>query len=97
MNVTAVAPGIYPDGLDRPVHTGDSLSILGTGLGAHPEEVQVVIGGVPADVSYSGLAPGLLGINLVDAAIPEGLPAGPQALYVTIQHVKSNEVQIGVE
>ena len=57
----------------------------------------MVIGGVPADVSYSGLAPGLLGINLVDAAIPEGLPAGPQALYVTIQQVKSNEVQIGVE
>jgi uncharacterized protein (TIGR03437 family) len=96
VNITAVAPGIY-GGFDQPLHAGDDLSIYGTGLGLHPELVQVVIGGAMAAVSYSGPAPGLLGINQVNAQVPDSLASGPQPLYITIQDVKSNEVQIGVE
>jgi uncharacterized protein (TIGR03437 family) len=96
VNITAVAPGIY-GGFDQPVHAGDSLSIYGTGLGLHPEFAQVVIGGAMAEVSYSGPAAGMLGINQVNAQVPDDVAAGRQSLYITIQDVKSNEVQIGVE
>ena len=48
-------------------------------------------------VTYSGAAPGLLGINQVNAQIPDALTPGAQTLFVTIRDVKSNEVQIGVE
>jgi uncharacterized protein (TIGR03437 family) len=97
VNVTAVAPGIYPDGLDQPVSVGDDLTIYGTGLGAHPEEALVVIGGITVNPTYSGPAAGLLGIDQVIAQAPDGLASGPQILYVTIQDVQSNQVQIGVE
>jgi uncharacterized protein (TIGR03437 family) len=97
VNVTAVAPGIYPDGLDQPVSVGDGLTIYGTGLGVHPEQALVVIGGITVNPTYSGPAPGLLGINQVTAQVPDGEASGPQMLYVTIQGVQSNQVQIGVE
>jgi uncharacterized protein (TIGR03437 family) len=97
VNVTAVAPGVYADGLDQPVPAGGSITILSTGLGANPDLVQVTIGGVPANVTSSGPAPGMPGINRVDAQVPDGLATGPQILFLTIQDIKSNEVQIGVE
>jgi uncharacterized protein (TIGR03437 family) len=97
VNVTAVAPGIYADGLERTVRAGDYLEIYGTGWGAHPEQAQVAIGGAPANVTYSGPAPGLLGIDQVNAQVPDGLASGAQTLYVTVQDVKSNAVQIGVD
>jgi uncharacterized protein (TIGR03437 family) len=97
VSITAVAPGIFSAGFEQPVHAGDSISIFGTGLGAAPELAQVTIGGLPAPVTFSGAAPGLLGINQVNAQVPDGLMPGAQTLFLSVRDVKSNEVQIGVE
>jgi uncharacterized protein (TIGR03437 family) len=48
-------------------------------------------------VTFRGPTPGLLGIDQFNAQVPDGLAGGPQALYVTIQGVQSNPVQIEVE
>ena len=46
----------------------------------------VLIGGVPANVSFSGLAPQFVGVNQVNVQLPPGTPAGDK---VTLQ------IQIG--
>jgi uncharacterized protein (TIGR03437 family) len=102
--VAPVAPGIFYDyasgfaqGLTQPVAAGDFIQIFATGLGAHPDQVQVTIGGLPAPVEYSGGAPGLLGINQVNAQVPPALASGTQPLSFQIGGVTSNEVKIGVK
>ena len=49
-----------------------------------------------ANVTYSGLAPGYLGLYQVNAQIPAGVPSGEQSLFLTIRDVQSNTVKIGI-
>jgi adhesin/invasin len=57
----------------------------------------VTIGGVSADVSYSGLAPGFAGLYQIDAKVPSGAPVGDtQPVVVTIGGVASNTVTIAL-
>ena len=102
--VAAAAPGIFADvasgfaaGLERPAARGSFIEIYCTGLGVHPEDVEVSIGGQPAAVSYSGPAPGLPGVNQVNAQIPQAVPPGTHTLMLTIHEIRSNVVKIGVE
>ena len=44
----------------------------------------MTIGGVPASVSFSGLAPGFVGLYQVNAQVPAGLAAG-DAVPVVMQ------------
>lgn len=58
----------------------------------------VLIGGIPADVTYSGLAPGTIGVNQIDARIPVGVQADPSVtLQIQIGAAASNVVVIAVE
>jgi len=80
---------------------GDYIEIYCTGLGPVQDgktvlTPQVFIGGMQADVVFSGLTPGYDGLYVMDARIPEGMPAGDQSLSLTINGVSSNEVKIGV-
>jgi uncharacterized protein (TIGR03437 family) len=43
---------------------------------------EVRIGGQPAQVLYSGLAPGFAGLYQINAAIPAGVAAGAQPLTI---------------
>jgi uncharacterized protein (TIGR03437 family) len=102
--VAAVSPGIFYDalsgfalGLERPSARGSFVEIYCTGLGIHPEEVEVTIGGVAAEVSYSALLPDLLGVNQVNARIPENISPGAHLLQLTIHEIRSNSVKIGVQ
>jgi uncharacterized protein (TIGR03437 family) len=102
--IAAASPGIFYDyfsgfamGLDRPAPRGSSVEIYCTGLGLHPEDVQVTIGGVDAEVSYSGPAPGFLGLNQVNARIPDNIGSGTETLFLTIREIRSNQVKIGVQ
>lgn len=91
----------------RPVAAGEMIEIYATGLGAtqsvgngnsttviHPE---VTIGGRPAEVIFSGLAPGFPGLYQINARVPSGIPPGAAMLVVSTQAALSNTVRIQVQ
>jgi uncharacterized protein (TIGR03437 family) len=107
--VAAVSPGIFVDpatnlGAVRVV--GGFVEIYATGLGpVHPASgfqqtdltPQVFIGSIRApDITYSGLAPGWLGLYQVNARIPEDTPSGEQPLALVIGGQRSNEVRVRI-
>jgi uncharacterized protein (TIGR03437 family) len=51
-------------------------------LAATVVSVPVTLGGVPCEVQYAGLAPGLVGVYQVNFRIPAGIASGPQSLVV---------------
>ncbi len=95
----------------HPVEADETVLIYCTGLGAVsappgdgvPANGQsttvtptVTIGGAPATVSFSGLAPGFVGLNQVNVRVPSGLKSGNQALIMTIGGASSNSVLLPV-
>ncbi len=90
----------------QPAAAEEALEIFCTGLGpvrpgpngleitvASPD---VTIGGVNAEVLFSGLAPGFVGLYQVNVLLPGGLAAGTQPLKLAISGVESPEVPITV-
>ncbi len=58
----------------------------------------VTIDGVPATVTFSGLAPGFVGLYQVNVEVPQEVSPGPALpLILTINGVPSNTVTIAVE
>ncbi|OFV98387.1 MAG: hypothetical protein A3H28_02510 [Acidobacteria bacterium RIFCSPLOWO2_02_FULL_61_28] len=58
----------------------------------------VTIGGVPAPLTFSGLAPDFIGLYQLNAQVPEGTPSGDAVpVKVTIGAVGSNTVTIAIE
>jgi uncharacterized protein (TIGR03437 family) len=58
----------------------------------------VTIGGASATVSFSGLAPTLVGLYQVNAVVPSGITTGPATpVIVTIGGVQSNMVTIATQ
>ncbi len=58
----------------------------------------VTIGGVPAAVSFSGLAPGYVGLYQINVQVPAGAPTGPDIpIVVMIGGVPSNTATIAVD
>jgi uncharacterized protein (TIGR03437 family) len=58
---------------------------------------QVTIGGVQANVTFYGLAPGFVGLYQVNAQVPAGLPAGDAVpLVLTIGGQSSNTVTVAI-
>lgn len=55
------------------------------------EKVSVTIGGVPAEVRFSGLAPGYAGRYLVRAAVPANVPAGDRTPVVVTAAGRSSQ------
>jgi uncharacterized protein (TIGR03437 family) len=109
--VIAAPAGTFPG--SRPIHAGEYLSLYGTGLGAvatTPITNQkgyccvsttstpvVTVGGAPAMVQFSGLAPALLGVYQVNVLIPPGAPAGSAVpVVLKIGGVTSNTVTIAI-
>jgi adhesin/invasin len=95
----------------HPVEADETVLIYCTGLGAvssppadgvpangQPTTVTptVTIGGAPATVSFSGLAPGFVGLNQVNVRVPSGLKSGNQALVMTIGGASSDSVLLPV-
>jgi uncharacterized protein (TIGR03437 family) len=54
----------------------------------------VTIAGLTASVTYSGLAPGLVGVYQITVQAPAGLPTGNQPVQITIGGVVSNTATI---
>jgi uncharacterized protein (TIGR03437 family) len=84
----------------HPAPQGSTIILYATGLGAVNQTVTdgaipsslatttttpvVMIGGVPAVVGFSGLAPQFVGVNQLNIQIPAGAPSG-NAVPITIQ------------
>ncbi len=67
-------------------------------LSATTGNTSVTIGGVPATVLFSGLAPGFVGLYVVTLQVPAGAPVGNAVnVILTIGGVQSNTVTIAVE
>jgi uncharacterized protein (TIGR03437 family) len=109
----AAPAGMFP-GSRPVIRGADSLSIFCTGLGTVTNQPPtgvaasgnsttitqptVTIGGVPATVSFSGLAPGFFGLYQVNVQVPPNAPTGGEVpLTLTIGGVTSNTVTIAVQ
>ncbi len=58
----------------------------------------VTIGGVPAPVTFSGLAPGFVALYQVNAQVPQSAPTGDAVpLAISVNGVSSNTVTIAVQ
>ena len=57
----------------------------------------VTIGGVPAAVQFSGLAPGFTGLYQVNVTIPANAPVGSDAVLITSGGVTSPAAQVAVQ
>jgi uncharacterized protein (TIGR03437 family) len=57
----------------------------------------VTIGGRPAPVAFSGLAPGIIGLYQINATVPLDAPAGRQPIIVTVNNVQSKASSIPVQ
>jgi len=106
-----VAPaGSIPQRTSRPARRGEIVTIFLTGLGVtspaldtgapsagNPTAVAatVTIDGLPAEVSFSGTAPGFVGLNQVNVTIPEGARIAEDVqVVVTLDTSVSNTVLI---
>jgi uncharacterized protein (TIGR03437 family) len=74
-----VSPPI-PDGTPAPT---SPLSIINA-------QVQVTIGGKPAQVTYKGVAPSFVGVAQFNVIVPAGLTPGDQPVFITLDGVSSN-------
>jgi len=96
----------------HPAQAGETVLIYCTGLGAvasppadgEPGNGQsttarpsVTIGGTQALVSFSGLAPGFIGLYQINAEVPAGLTTGNQPVVVTVSGASSNSVLLPVQ
>ena len=90
---------IYGTGLGQVTNQPPTGSpALSSPLSETPTKPTVTIGGVPASVMFSGLAPGFVGLYQVNAQVPAGAPAGPSApVVVSMGGVDSNTVTIAVQ
>ena len=110
---TLVAPsGSIPGRDARPAKPGDFLTIFCTGLGQVSPPLAtgapatsnttvatptVTIDGIPASVTFSGLAPGFVGLNQVNVQVPAGVrSADDVSVVLTIMGKQSNTVTIAV-
>jgi uncharacterized protein (TIGR03437 family) len=95
--VLAAQPGIFFDattGLGAIRQSDGYLEIYATGLGDLSTRPVVTLAGRPAEVTFSGLAPGFTGLYQVNVRIPAGTPSGTQSLALTLEGVRSNEVKV---
>jgi len=97
---------------DNPANAGETVLIYCTGLGAvstAPADgaagsgeptagtPTVSIGGINAPVSFSGLAPGFVGLYQVNAAVPLTVATGNQSVVIALGGVSSNSVLLPVQ
>jgi uncharacterized protein (TIGR03437 family) len=58
---------------------------------------EVRVGGVPAKVLFSGLAPGLKGVWQINLLVPEEVPAGNAPVEITFDGVKLTSISVAIE
>jgi len=71
--------------------------VAGTGKQMTVAQPTAMIGGAAAPVSFSGLAPGFIGLYQVNVQVPTGLTSGNQPLVLTISGASSKTVLLPVK
>jgi uncharacterized protein (TIGR03437 family) len=56
----------------------------------------VTVGGVPAQVPFSGITPGFVGATQINFTVPPAAPSGPQPVVVTVGGVASRPLTLNV-
>lgn len=100
---TLVTPGTIPGVAGTPAKAGEVLVFYGVGFGPvsgapvagqiPPDgtslinPVQFTIGQAPAEVSFAGLAPGLVGVYQFNVKVPAGSPTGDVPVSVSLSGV----------
>ena len=89
---------VYASGLGAVSHTPpDGAGAPSGPLAGALADVRVTLGGLPCDVQYAGLAPGLVGVYQVNFRIPAAVAAGPQDLVITAADAASPAAKVAVE
>jgi uncharacterized protein (TIGR03437 family) len=91
----------------NPPARGGAIEVYATGLGqvttsssglqdtvARPD---ATIGGIPAQVLSSTLAPGFPGLYQVNVKVPDNAPSGVQPLIISVNGARSNTVKIQIK
>lgn len=69
----------------NPAMRGSIVTFYGTGQGSAPAVISLTIGSYPAQLLYSGPAPGFPGLMQINAQVPGGfLPPGNQPVVLTV-------------
>jgi uncharacterized protein (TIGR03437 family) len=94
----AVQPGIFFDaasGRAAAIDRGSRIfELYGTGLGAATVTAQV--GGRPAEVLFSGRAPGFVGLYQINIRVDAAVPNGEQPVSLSAAGITSNEAKLAV-
>jgi uncharacterized protein (TIGR03437 family) len=102
------AAALHADGrlisAQEPARRGETIQLFATGFGVRdprmmrPEFLPIVrFGGSVAEVTYSGPAPGLPGLDQVNVTVPAGAPLGPAVpLELQLASFLSNAVSLAV-
>jgi uncharacterized protein (TIGR03437 family) len=108
---TGVASALHASGQPvtaaNPASAGEVVSLYLTGLGATyssggldntvvTPQVYLSTLATSATVSFSGLAPGFVGLNQVNFQVPAGLSTGNAQLFVTSGNIASNVVSLPI-
>ncbi len=103
---TFVSNGNIPSLAAAPAVPGETLTVYATGFGpvtgttvagqiasglsSTADQVSVTIGDLPATVTYSGLAPGLVGVYQLNIVVPGFTTAGDFGVQVALNGVRSS-------
>lgn len=87
-----------------PAQIGETIQLFATGFGVRnplslrPDFLPIVrVGGVPAEVTFSGPAPGFPGLDQVNFIVPATAPTGPAVpLELQLASSVSNQVSLAV-
>jgi uncharacterized protein (TIGR03437 family) len=95
------------NGVFNPAAVGSVVALYGTGGGTLTTDalplltlpVTATVGGIPATVSYAGIAPGLVqGAMQVNVQIPSGVTPGPAVpIVITVGNAMSNSVTLAIQ
>lgn len=88
-------PGGDPAG--APLPTGSLAPSDGNPLYMTVKKPEVTIGGLSADVQFSGLTPGLAGLYQVNVRIPQDAPSGDDVTVVMRQTYYSDSATLAIE
>ena len=87
---------IYCTGLGS-VTGGPADGVAASGAPTTTATPTVTIGGVSAAISYSGLAPGFVGLYQINAEVPSGLATGNQPVIITVGSTQSSIALLPVQ